>query len=110
MLTRSWKHRWQADLVRLAVTLRDLIVDLYDGIAARVHPRPWGIYDEDTGVHVLPMSDKIEHQLDVDCVCGPRVEWVNPDTDETHPNGPLVVHHSLDGREKAEVEAVRGSL
>lgn len=109
LLARTWDHRWQADLARLVVALMDLVEDLYDEIASRLHPRPWAVYDEDTGVHVLPLSDHIEHQLDGECICGPDIEWTDPDTDETYENGPLITHHSLDGREHAEVEAVRNS-
>ena len=49
-------------------------------------------------IHVEPDGDLIEH-LDDDCPCGPTYEWVDPDTSTTSPSGPLVVHHSLDGRE-----------
>ena len=49
-------------------------------------------------IHVEPDGDLIEH-LDDDCPCGPTYEWVDPDTSTTYPSGPLVVHHSLDGRE-----------
>lgn len=45
-------------------------------------------------VHVIPRADYIEHDEDTECICGPRV-------DETA-NQVLVVHHSLDGREKRE--------
>lgn len=43
-------------------------------------------------VHVHPINDSIEHDLESDdCVCGPSVEFV--------PGGMVVTHHSLDGRE-----------
>ena len=55
-------------------------------------------------IHVEPVADLIAHDTDLgtDCTCGPDVEWQDPDTGETYPSGPLVVHHSLDGREQAE--------
>lgn len=44
-------------------------------------------------IHVYPVNDLCEHDTwGTDCVCGPRVEE----------NGMLVLHHSLDGREKRE--------
>lgn len=52
-------------------------------------------------VHVEPILDIIEH-LDDDCPCGPDIEWVDPATGGTYPGGPLVTHHSLDGRERGE--------
>jgi hypothetical protein len=46
-------------------------------------------------VHVYPTHDLIEHETEGDeCPCGPTVEFV--------PGGAVVVHHSLDGREKDE--------
>lgn len=52
-------------------------------------------------VHTYPVNDLVEHDIDHDgdCVCGPTVEHV------PNPNGPdgwLIVHHSLDGRERYE--------
>ncbi len=49
-------------------------------------------------VHVLPVADLIEHDETLDCLCGPDVEYVDEDG-STYPSGPLVLHHSLDGRE-----------
>lgn len=50
--------------------------------------------------HVYPVRDLIEHDTDTDsCVCGPRVEPVPRDDGSM---GWVLVHHSLDGREKAE--------
>lgn len=54
-----------------------------------------------SGLHVTPEGDAITHELDDDCVCGPRVEWQDPDTGESY-DEKLVVHHSLDGREATE--------
>lgn len=49
-----------------------------------------------SNVHVLPVNDVIEHEDVGDkCICGPDVEVVEP-------NGLLISHHSLDGREKSE--------
>lgn len=45
-------------------------------------------------MHVMPVNDEVEHDEDQNCVCGPNVEIVS--------NGVIVVHHSLDGREKNE--------
>lgn len=45
-------------------------------------------------LHVMPNNDQIEHYEDQQCLCGPSVEIVS--------NGVIVVHHSLDGREKNE--------
>lgn len=50
-------------------------------------------------VHVEPINDLIGHEDGIDCVCGPYVEWVDPETGETYPSGPLVVHQALDGRD-----------
>ena len=49
-------------------------------------------------LHVVPTNDLIEHEtVGDDCACGPRVEFV--------PGGPVIVHHSLDGRELREQDA-----
>lgn len=47
-------------------------------------------------IHVLPEEDGIKHQLATNCICGPDGDWVDPGG--AHPSGPLVTHHSLDGR------------
>ncbi len=45
--------------------------------------------------HVHPIDDLIAHELDGhDCACGPRTEL--------HLRGWLIIHHSLDGRERTE--------
>jgi hypothetical protein len=55
-------------------------------------------------VHVFPIGDLVEHDTSGDqpgCVCGPALEHVpNPHG----PDGWLVTHHSLDGREEREGE------
>lgn len=51
-------------------------------------------------VHVLPVNDLMGHvEIDDECPCGPDVEAVFRD-DGT--NGWLIIHHSLDGRERHE--------
>jgi hypothetical protein len=50
-------------------------------------------------VHVLPVNDLVEHDSEgTDCVCGPRVARVETDDGD----GWIVIHHSLDGRERDE--------
>lgn len=51
-------------------------------------------------IHVEPLNDLITH-LDHDCPCGPDVEYIDP-YDGSYHHDPLVVHHSLDGRELHE--------
>lgn len=55
-------------------------------------------------LHVHPLADLIEHQMNDDCPCGPRQEPVKRDDGSM---GWLVVHHSLDGREQHE-ESING--
>ena len=56
-----------------------------------------------SGVHVYPLNDLIEHDTDGgDCICGPDYEYIDPATGEAYPDGPVVTHHSLDGREQDE--------
>ena len=51
-------------------------------------------------LHVVPINDLIEHDdISDECVCGPRTEIVQP---EGKPDGWVIVHNSLDGREKDE--------
>jgi hypothetical protein len=49
-------------------------------------------------VHVVPVGDLIEHPDD-DCPCGPTSELVPIDDG---PDGWVITHHSLDGRERFE--------
>lgn len=51
-------------------------------------------------IHVVPINDLVDHEVSDDCVCGPTVEAVFQDDGS---NGWVVVHHSLDGRERREV-------
>ena len=46
-------------------------------------------------VHVIPVDDVVAHDRDAGCVCGPRLERVEP-------GGTVAIHHSMDGREVAE--------
>lgn len=57
-------------------------------------------------VHTYPVADLIEHELEGDrCPCGPTSEHVpNPHG----PDGWLIIHHSLDGREQHEPDATQG--
>ncbi len=53
-------------------------------------------------LHVRPVGDLIEHDTstdDADCGRGPEVQPVKRDDGSM---GWLIVHHSLDGREKGE--------
>lgn len=52
-------------------------------------------------MHVCPVSDLIEHDTEGDgCPCGPTTEPVPRDDGSM---GWLIVHHSLDGRERWDV-------
>ena len=77
----SLARRVFAELIRLAAM-------------DRLGPR-WACHQEGLPVHVWPIDDLIDHDLDLDgagCPCGPRVEE----------DGDVVIHHSLDGRERSE--------
>lgn len=49
-------------------------------------------------VHVIPVGDLIIHDASDDCVCVPRAELVQGDQGDEW----VMVHNSLDGREKDE--------
>lgn len=49
-------------------------------------------------VHVVPNGDQVQH-AETGCVCGPADELVPNDHG---PDGWLITHHSLDGRERFE--------
>lgn len=51
-------------------------------------------------VHVYPLNDIVEHELEGDgCVCGPTPEIVEgPDGEDEW----VLTHHALDGRERYE--------
>jgi hypothetical protein len=54
-------------------------------------------------IHVYPVNDVVEHDVDGGaCICGPDFEYSDPRDGITYDNGPLVLHHSLDGRELSE--------
>lgn len=50
-------------------------------------------------LHVHPVGDLIEHEMTEGCPCGPRPQPVTRDDGSV---GWLIVHASLDGREKTE--------
>jgi hypothetical protein len=50
-------------------------------------------------VHVEPINDLVDHEDSDECPCGPTVEPVPRDDGSV---GWLVIHHSLDGRERFE--------
>lgn len=52
-------------------------------------------------VHIYPINDLVDHDNNDDCVCGPRVETVAGDDGSI---SWVVVHHSLDAREKTCTE------
>lgn len=51
------------------------------------------------GPHIVPVDDLVDHVTDSGCVCGPTREYVKQDTGVKMW---IVIHHSLDGREKDE--------
>lgn len=56
----------------------------------------WAAADLPNGIHVCPVEDAIDHDLDThDCPCGPAFELQDSGCW-------LVTHHSLDGREQFE--------
>lgn len=44
-------------------------------------------------LHVVPLGDLVQHELVIGCVCGPLIDLIAPN---------VVIHHSLDGRERSE--------
>ena len=51
-------------------------------------------------MHVYPVNDLIDHETTGDnCACGPRTQ---PEPRDDGTIGWLIVHHSLDGRERNE--------
>ncbi len=67
----------------------------------------WQMDHDENGVHVHPLRDLFEHDLvTTECLCGPKVEFVDPEDGLTYANGPFVSHYSLDGREDAEDDAL----
>lgn len=49
-------------------------------------------------IHVVPVDDICDHEMDDRCVCGPSQEMVW-DFDKGQYDGSIIVHPSLDGRE-----------
>jgi hypothetical protein len=53
--------------------------------------------------HVVPNHDLVEHDTTGgDCMCGPDVHFMDPDEPSEPLFAPMIVHHSLDGREELE--------
>ena len=56
--------------------------------------KPWLVTPVDgTNIHVHPVHDLIGHDIEGDCICGPRVEPVEQD------DGEIIfrtTHHSLE--------------
>lgn len=53
-------------------------------------------------IHVYPLNDLIEHDIDSDaadceCPCNPRIDWIDEDTGLPL-NEPVIVHNAIDGR------------
>jgi len=60
----------------------------------------WHVTRVEPGVvHLHPIEDLVEHELDDECACAPRSELVPR---PAGPDGWLYVHNSLDGRERSE--------
>lgn len=51
----------------------------------------------DREIHVVPVKDAIHHTMDTNCICGPQV--VPAYDADSHYDGDVVSHPSLDGRE-----------
>jgi hypothetical protein len=58
---------------------------------------------DDRTVHVVPINDLVDHEDSDECVCGPRVDIVI--SEHGGSDGYVVVHNSLDGRERYETDA-----
>lgn len=54
-----------------------------------------------TALHVVPIGDLVEHTSDDDCSCGPTS---NPIKGDDGTISWLMIHHSLDGRERGEAD------
>lgn len=57
-------------------------------------------------IHVYPVNDWIEHQVDdpaseCECPCEPRIDYFDPETGEMY-GEPIVVHNAIDQRELNE--------
>ncbi len=56
----------------------------------------WGVFLEDDDKHIVPLQDRREHEVHMDCWCKP---WRMPDDDL------IVVHVAADFREAHESDA-----
>lgn len=55
----------------------------------------WAIVRLPGSAHVVPVNDLVEHEVgEAECLCGPVLE--------SHGDGWVHIHHSLDGREELE--------
>lgn len=53
-------------------------------------------------IHVIPNNDPPGHKENQDCLCEPRVEYIDKETGLPFPGGCVVIHNSWDGRELKE--------
>lgn len=53
----------------------------------------WSVVTVDSRfeIHIRPRADLVKHDLNLGCLCGPKVE--------TYKGWEFVTHHALDGRE-----------
>lgn len=50
----------------------------------------------------MPINDVQPHFRGRNCDCSPQVVYIDPDTGQFYPNGPLIVHFAFDGRDAIE--------
>lgn len=91
----AWHHLLHAAAMLWAEIVEAACVAAFgtplDRLARHVARRlGWVVHELDRHVDVRPRADCVAHQPDVDCICGPNVDW---DGDI-----PVVVHHPADGR------------
>ena len=44
--------------------------------------------------HIIPDDEIDEHTTDdIECFCGPTVEYIDPETGIGYPSGPIVIHN-----------------
>lgn len=54
-------------------------------------------------IHVIPLNDEREHELDSSCWCEPRLDFVDPETGHPWASGDgRAIHNAADCRECAE--------
>ena len=51
-------------------------------------------------IHVVPINDTKDHELEMECECKPIVEWGGEGG--PYPSGPVVTHNSYSRREFIE--------